>query len=49
VGYEYIFGDEMSVQLELGLVGFLVPDGQRGIGSLFLPASTARLSYNIYF
>ncbi len=49
VGYEYIFGDEMSVQAELGIVGFLVPDAQRGIGNLFLPASIARLSYNIYF
>jgi len=49
VGYEYIFGDEMSVQAELGIIGFVVPDGQRGIGSLFLPASVARVSYNIYF
>lgn len=48
-GVEWIFGDEMSVMAELGIIGFLVPDADRGAGGLFLPSSLARLSYNIYF
>ena len=48
-GVEFVFGDEQSVQLDVGLVGFLVPDQTRGVGSLFLPATVARASYNIYF
>jgi hypothetical protein len=48
-GVEWIFGNEMSLQAELGVIGFIVPDPNRGLGGLFLPASLARLSYNIYF
>jgi hypothetical protein len=48
-GVEWVFGDEMALQFELGLVGFLVPDQDRGLGALFLPASVGRLAYNIYF
>jgi hypothetical protein len=48
-GIEWVFGDELSLQLEAGLIGFLVPDAKRGIGSLFLPATVGRLSFNIYF
>ncbi|HEY4220728.1 MAG TPA: hypothetical protein VGO62_05280, partial [Myxococcota bacterium] len=47
-GIEWIFGDEQSLKAELDLVGYVVPD-PRGIGSLFLPSSIARLSYLIYF
>jgi len=49
VGYEWVFGDEQSLQVELDVAGFLVPDANRGMGGLFLPASFARLGYNIYF
>jgi hypothetical protein len=48
-GIEWIFGEEQSIQAELGVIGFLVPDKNRGAGGLFLPGSVARLSYNIYF
>lgn len=48
-GVEWIFGDEVSVAAELGVTGFLVPDADRGLGGLFLPASTGRVSLNIYF
>lgn len=49
VGYEWVFGDEQSVQAELTLAGFLVFDEKRGIANLFLPATVARFGYNIYF
>jgi hypothetical protein len=49
VGYEFIFGDEQAVQIEVNLVGFLVPDPNRGLNGLFLPATVARFGYNIYF
>jgi hypothetical protein len=48
-GVEWIFGDEMSVMGEVGVIGFLVPDQNRGLGGLVLPASIVRLSYNVYF
>lgn len=49
VGYEWVFGDEQSLQAEISLAGFLVFDDKRGLGNLFLPASVARIGYNIYF
>jgi hypothetical protein len=48
-GIEWIFGDEMSVMLEVGVMGFLAFDRLRSLGGLFLPASMARVSYMIYF
>lgn len=48
-GVEWIFGDEVSAAAELGVSGLLVPDADRGLGGLFLPAATGRLSVNVYF
>lgn len=48
-GVEWVFGDEVSVTAELSMVGFLVPDADRGLGGLFLPASTGRVYFNVYF
>ena len=51
-GVEWVFGDEQSLNLEVGIIGFLVPDPRRGApkgSGLFLPASMARVMYNIYF
>ena len=50
-GVEYIFSDEQSLLFEaqmLGYLGAITPAG--GGGSIFaLPASSARLAYQIYF
>jgi hypothetical protein len=43
-----VFVEELSVQLELGATGFIVPH-ERGLGGVFLPAPSVRLSWNIYF
>jgi hypothetical protein len=48
-GVEWIFGDEMGVLLEAGPTGFLVPDPNRGLGGLFLPAAVVRAGLTIYF
>ena len=48
-GVEWVFGDEQSLSLEVGIQGYLVPDADRGLGGLFLPSSTARVAYLIYF
>jgi hypothetical protein len=44
-GIEWIFGDEMSVQIEAGLLGLFAPSSD----GYFLPASTVRLAYQVYF
>jgi hypothetical protein len=56
-GVEWIFGDEVSLKAELGVIGFLAPTNpdapreltQYSLGNLFLPAAIGRLTFNVYF
>jgi opacity protein-like surface antigen len=51
LGAEYIFADEQSVLLEANMAGFVGANAPpaNGPATFILPASTARLSYLIYF
>ncbi len=48
-GVEWIFGDEIGAMIEAGPDLFLVPDKDRGLGGLFLPAAVVRGAVTIYF
>ena len=53
-GVEWFFADEMAVQVELAMLGLAgansgPPASVDGRGTLVLPATVGRLSYNIYF
>ncbi|MBM4280205.1 MAG: hypothetical protein FJ137_05420 [Deltaproteobacteria bacterium] len=50
-GFEYVFGDEMSVLLETNIAGYVGANSppRNGPGTFALPASTARLAWLVYF
>ena len=49
LGVEWIFGDEIGALVEAGPSGFIVPDKNRGLGGLFLPAAVFRAGITVYF